>query len=105
MFGIVNDTMALARQLTRSDGSNLPIIANTKPTYGGGPLLPPYAGWVEPAITRALVARWSAEPQVARIVYWYFPENELALYHQPSLSVQRSWWESNDAFEGCVHHQ
>jgi hypothetical protein len=48
----VNETLALAIQLKRSNGSAIPIVVNTKPTYSGGPLVSPYAGWVEPDTTR-----------------------------------------------------
>ena len=93
----------LALQLRRSDGTALPIVASTKPTYHAGPLVPPYAGWVEPATTEALFRLWAQEPRVARVLYWYFPENELAHYQQPNLTEQHRWWlASKDAIApGC----
>ena len=31
-------------------------------------------------------------PRVARIVYWYFPDSELAQYQQPNLTEIGAWW-------------
>ena len=103
VFGLVNDTMALARRLRRSDGSVIPIVANTKPTYHKGPLVAPYAGWVEPSTTKALFARWAQEPLVERVLYWFYSEASLAYYKQPNLTEQRAWWlSSKDAIApGC----
>ena len=103
VFGQARKTLALAVQLRRSDGKLIPIIANTKPTYHAGPLVPPFAGWVEPDTTGALFRLWAAEPRVARVLYWYFPESELARYQQPNLTAQHTWWRANkDAIApGC----
>lgn len=101
VFGTVNRTMALARQLRRSSGEAIPIIANTKPTYGAGPLVPPNAGWLEPATVRELVGRWALEPLVERVVFWYYPVDDLVKYRQPSLSDQREWWGTIDAWAAC----
>jgi hypothetical protein len=40
---------------------------------------------------------------VARVLYWYFPESELARYRQPNVTVQHAWWRGNkDAIApGC----
>ena len=101
VFGTVNRTMALARLLKRSTGEAIPIIANTKPTYRGGPLVPPFAGWLEAATVRALVARWAEEPLVKRVVWWYYPLDDLEKYHQPSLASQGKWWSTVDAWSAC----
>jgi hypothetical protein len=102
MFGaIVNETIALARRLKWSTGESIPIIANTKPTYGNGPLVAPYSGWLEPATIRALVERWSQEPLIDHIVWWYYPVDDLTKYDQPTLLAQRKWWDTVDAWSEC----
>ena len=93
--------MALARLLKRSTGEAIPIVANTKPTYRGGPLVPPYSGWLEPSTIRALLQRWSEEPLVARIVWWYYPVDDLKKDDQPSLAEQLQWWRTVDAWDDC----
>ena len=95
VFAQANKTLALALLLRRSDGTPLPIVANTKPTYHAGPLVPPNAGWVEPATTAALFRQWAQEPRVARVLYWYYPESELQYYQQPNLTEQYHWWLAN----------
>eukprot|EP01050_Picozoa_sp_SAG11_P026421 SAG11_NODE_6319_length_1338_cov_1.077482_1_plen_269_part_10 len=42
-FSFSNATMDLAGQISRSDGSKIPIWVNTKPTYRFGPHLPPFS--------------------------------------------------------------
>lgn len=103
VFGQANTTLALAVQLHRSDGSTVPIIANTKFTYRGGPLVSPFAGWVEPATTEALFRLWGQEQRVARVVYWYYSDGSLQRYQQPNLTQQHHWWLANkDAIApGC----
>ena len=102
MFGtIVNKTIGLARRLKRSTGASIPIIANTKPTYNGGPLVAPYAGWLEPATIRALVERWSQEPLIERVVWWYYPLDDLQKDDQPTLAEQLEWWKTVDAWSAC----
>jgi hypothetical protein len=102
MFGtIVNKTIGLARRLKRSTGASIPIIANTKPTYHGGPLIAPYSGWLEPRTIRALVERWSQEPLIERVVWWYYPLDDLQKYDQPTLAEQLEWWKTVDAWTAC----
>ena len=50
------------------------------------------SGWVEPETTRRLVDAWRATPRVTRIVYWYYPDSELAQYQQPNLTEIGAWW-------------
>ena len=69
--------------------------------YHGGPLVPPYSGWLEPSTIRDLVARWSEEPLIARVVWWYYPLNDLKKYDQPSLAEQLQWWRTVDAWAEC----
>ena len=101
VFGLVNKTIDLARRLKRSTGEAISIIANTKPTYHGGPLVPPYSGWLEPSTIRDLVARWSEEPLIARVVWWYYPLDDLKKYDQPSLAEQLQWWRTVDVWAEC----
>ena len=54
--------------------------------YHGGPLVPPYSGWLE---------------VIARVVWWYYPLNDLKKYDQPSLAEQLQWWRTVDAWAEC----
>ena len=67
--GWSNTTLAAAMRVRTSSGRELPMFVNTKFTYAGGPLQPPYEGWVEPSTTHRLVQLWRTYPRVRRIMY------------------------------------
>jgi hypothetical protein len=93
--GFSNTTIAAALTIKDSRGAQIPIIVNTKFTYGKGPLLPPYSGWVEPATTQRLVQLWRTQPLVKRIQWWFYPDDELAKFGQPNLTEINKWWLAN----------
>jgi hypothetical protein len=54
--------------------------------------------------TRALFKRWEQyEPLVERVLYWYYPLDDLKKYDQPNLTAQLGWWRnnSNSIAPGC----
>lgn len=89
VFGYGNATMEAALSIHRSTGELIPIFANLKFTYG--------SGWdfLEPDTTHRLVS-WLREPwsvgRVQRIMFWFYPDNELKVYNQPPLSDIEAWF-------------
>ena len=52
--------------------------------------------FLEPVTTHRLIS-WLREPwafgHVHRIMFWFFPDNELKVYHQPPLSDIEAWFQ------------
>ena len=92
VYAFSNATLAAALRIKDSKGAAIPIFVNTKFTYGSVKPFAASSGWVEPETTRRLVDAWRATPRVARIVYWYYPDSELAQYQQPNLTEIGAWW-------------
>ena len=93
VFAFSNTTLAAALRLTDSRGAPIPIVVNTKFTYGSRLPFSSSSGWVEPETTRRLVALWRATPRVARVQWWFYPDGELARYQQPNLTEILAWWQ------------
>ena len=92
VYEFSNQTLAAALRIKDSKAAAIPIFVNTKFTYGSVKPFAASSGWVEPETTRRLVDAWRATPRVARIVYWYYPDSELAQYQQPNLTEIGAWW-------------
>ena len=89
VFGFSNATMTAALSIRRSTGDTIPVFVNLKFTYGNG------WDFLELDTTHRLVS-WLREPwavgRVQRIMFWFFPDNELKVYHQPPLSAIEAWF-------------
>lgn len=89
VFGFSNATMTAALSIRRSTGAKIPVFANLKFTYGNR------WNFLEPDTTHRLIS-WLREPwafgRVERIMFWFYPDNELEVYHQPPLSDIENWF-------------
>eukprot|EP01043_Picozoa_sp_COSAG02_P046198 COSAG02_NODE_4301_length_5532_cov_4.804120_1_plen_294_part_00 len=90
VFGYSNTTLTAALSIRRSTGAAIPVFANLKFTYGNG------WDFLEPDTAHRLV-KWLREPwavgRVQRIMFWFYPDNELRVYHQPPLSEIEDWFD------------
>ena len=89
VFNFTKTTMDAANSIVRSDGSPIPIYANTKFTYGHGNGVTP-GSWVEKDTTHKLIAILEAYPRLARVMYWFYPD----FYpKQPDANPELvEWW-------------
>ena len=89
MWTYSNQTLAATLSIRRSSGAAIPVYVNLKFTYGNG------WSFLEPDTTRRLIS-WLREPwgvgRVQRIMWWFYPDNELSHYRQPPLSAIEAWF-------------
>jgi hypothetical protein len=84
--GWSNRSLALAKEAAAmAERPELPIFIDTKFTYHNG-------GWLEPATIRRLMTLWRAVPTVSRIIYWFWPDDQLNTRGLPTVDAIEFWW-------------
>jgi hypothetical protein len=87
--GWTNQSLGLAHELAvaAQHRGSLPIFINTKFTYHSGE-------WLEASTVHRLIKLWRATSTVERIIFWYYPDDQLSERGLPSLEAIEAWWSS-----------
>ena len=91
VYAFSNQTLAAALRIKDSKGAAIPIFVNTKFTYEASSRSPRRRGGSSPRRRGGSSTR-GARRRASRIVYWFYPDPELAQYQQPNLTEIGAWW-------------